>query len=171
MSRYKEKASPTMDLDRYVPALLNFISNRLTTSGSDTYRRKFGLGIMEFRIMAMLSIEPDISGARIAEVIHLDGAAVSRTLQALKERGLVRIDQGQGRSRLAALTGKGRKLYGQAWLIGQERERRLVAGFSEEELDTLTGYLRRLLAATADVAKLSEKSGTDGKPSRKSTTK
>ena len=133
-----EKTLPThegavMDLNRYVPALLIFIANRLTNSGSALYRRQLKLGMMDFRVLAMLSIEPGASGARIAEVIGLDKAAVSRTLASLESRTLVRSKNGIGRARQLTLTKSGSVLYQRAWLLAQERERRLITTFSASE--------------------------------------
>jgi DNA-binding MarR family transcriptional regulator len=149
-----------MDLDRFVPALLTFIANRLTNSGSATYRRRFGIGMMDFRILAMLSIESGISGARIVEVIDLDKAAVSRTLASLEKRGLVSVAPGVGRARILRLTAEGRKIYDAAWQVALERENRLLSGLSEEERELLIKLLLRLLAATPHVAELVESQTT-----------
>jgi DNA-binding MarR family transcriptional regulator len=136
--------------------LLLFISNRLTNSGSATYRRRFGIGMMDFRIMAMLSLEPGASGARIAEVIALDKAAVSRTLKSLERRGFVTAKPGLGRARVLTLTAEGRAVYKKMWTIAQERERRLLINLSPKEQEVLRDLLRRLLAAASFVGELAQ---------------
>lgn len=143
-----------MDLDRFAPALLTFVANRLSSTGSATYRRRFDIGMMDFRILAMLSVESDISGARIAEVIDLDKAAVSRTLQSLKRRRFVSIAQGPGRIKTAALTPLGRELYERAYVVSRERERLILAGFSKAEHEVLIDFMRRMLANTPRLTEL-----------------
>jgi DNA-binding MarR family transcriptional regulator len=149
-----------MDLDRYVPALLNFISNRLTSSGSATYRRRFGLGYMDYRLLAMLSIEPGVSGTRAAEVIHLDLAAVSRTLNSLEGRGLVTAVAGYGRTRCWTLTAEGERIYAAAWEVGRERERRLLADLTAEEQETFRELLVRVRQASRDLDSLATQGPT-----------
>lgn len=141
-------AQPAMDLGRFVPALLTFVANRLTNSASVTYRRRFGIGVLDFRVMAMLVIEPGVSGARIAEVIGLDKAAVSRTLKSLQSRGFVSAKAGRGRARVLTLTAAGRRVYDKAWKVAQERERILLSAMSAREQEVFRDLLRRALTAT-----------------------
>jgi DNA-binding MarR family transcriptional regulator len=150
----------TMDLDTFVPALLTFVANRLTNSGSATYRKLFGVGMMDFRVLAMLSVEPGVSGARIARVIGLDQAAVSRTLRSLEDRGLVTATPAGGRSRATVMTAKGREVYDAAWEVAKRREALLLEGLSEEEQALLRTLLRRLLLATPRLTDLGEQ-GSD----------
>ena len=149
-----KKPSEQIDLERFVPALLTFISNRVTNSASATYRRRFDIGVLDFRVMVMLSIEPGASGARIAEVIDLDKAAVSRTLNSLHRRGLISAAPGHGRARILALTAAGEATYGKVRQVAMERERLLLADLSAEDRETLRGLLRRLLAATPRLTEL-----------------
>ena len=72
-----------LDLERYVPALLVFLANKLTSGASTILRRHFGVGTTEWRIMAMLAVEPWIAAGRVCKVIGFDKAAVSRTLVCL----------------------------------------------------------------------------------------
>ena len=39
----------TLDLERYVPALITFIANKLTHGSSSLYRKHFGVGVIEWR--------------------------------------------------------------------------------------------------------------------------
>ena len=45
-------------LDSYTPAYLTFLANKLYGGASAIYRRRFGVGIVEWRIMSLLAIEP-----------------------------------------------------------------------------------------------------------------
>jgi len=144
----KGKASRKLDLQRSVVVLLNFLSNRLTASGSAIYRAKFGLSIMEFRLLVMLASEPDIPPARICEVMGLDMGAVSRGLRALQERKLVlnRSDARHPSYRLWSLTVAGARLQDEAVLVALERDSILLEDIAEQERDLLISILRRMLA-------------------------
>src|SRR3954453_1010350 len=94
------QARETLDLDRYVPALITFIANKLSRSATVLYQKRFAVNVTEWRILALLAIEPDISAARIFQVIGFDKGPVSRTLATMEQRGLVAIkaDREDGRT-------------------------------------------------------------------------
>src|SRR5690349_11808507 len=81
----------TLDLDRYVPAFITFIANKLSNSATAFYQRNFGVNVTEWRIMSLLAIEPGIPASRICSVIGFDKGPVSRTLALMKSRGLIAI--------------------------------------------------------------------------------
>ena len=85
------RAEQVLDLDRYVPALITFIANKLSRSATVVYQKRFGVNVTEWRIMSLLAIEPAISAARICSVIGFDKGPVSRTLAVMEKRGLVSI--------------------------------------------------------------------------------
>ena len=142
-----------LDLTSYVPALLTFVSNKLTRSGSALYRRHFGVGITEWRILAMLAVEPSIPATRICQVIGFDKGPVSRSLAFMEGRGLVTIrpDEADTRRRLATLTPAGRALHDRIIVVALERERRLLSCLTAEQRSTLVEVLNLLHDNLADV--------------------
>src|ERR1700681_2352438 len=80
-----------LDLERYVPALITFIANKLSRSATVLYQKRFGVNVTEWRILVLLAIEPGIPASRICHVIGFDKGPVSRTLSIMRERGLVAI--------------------------------------------------------------------------------
>jgi DNA-binding MarR family transcriptional regulator len=144
---------PVLDLTRYVPALLTFVSNKLSRSGSALYRRHFGVGIIEWRILAMLAVEPSIPATRICQVIGLDKGPVSRSLALMGRRGLVavRADEADTRRRLATLTPAGRALHDRIIVVALERERRLLSCLTDEQRTVLIEVLNLLHDNLADV--------------------
>lgn len=142
----EEAAGPVLDLRAYVPALLTFLANKLTRSGSALYRREFGVGITEWRIMAMLAVEPWISAQRICQVIGFDKAPVSRSLAALDRLGLLefRAEGGDARRRRIALSPAGRALHDRIIQVALERERRLLSVLTPEQRGALVEALNLL---------------------------
>ena len=103
------RTGEVLDLDRYVPALITFIANKLSRSATTLYQKRFGVNVTEWRILALLAIEPIISAARICHVIGFDKGPVSRNLAVMEERGLVTIkaDPRDGRTHAISMTPKG----------------------------------------------------------------
>lgn len=137
---------PTLDLDRYVPAFVTFIANKLSNSATAFYQRQFGVNVTEWRIMSLLAIEPGIPASRICHVIGFDKGPVSRTLAGLEKRGLVsiRTDPNDGRTHSISLTPKGRTTHDKVIVAALERERRLLSCLSKDEREVLIDLLRRL---------------------------
>src|SRR5258708_11657005 len=104
-----------LDLERYVPAFITFIANKLSRSATAFYQSRFGVNVTEWRIMSLLAIEPGITASRICYVIGFDKGPVSRTLALMPKTGLIVIktDPRDGRSHSTSLTPKGRKVHDQ----------------------------------------------------------
>jgi DNA-binding MarR family transcriptional regulator len=141
-----------LNLDNYVPAYLTYLAGKISSSASATYRPKFGVGITDWRIMALLATEPWISAGRVCDVIGLDKAAVSRSVQGMKSNGIVdvqRTDDDQSRQ-LIALTRKGLNLHDRIVKLSLEREGQLLKGFSAAERKLLINFLSRMHTQVVD---------------------
>lgn len=137
-----------LNLDRYVPALLTFLTNKMSSGASACYRKHFGIGIVEWRLLAMLAVEDNISANRMAQVIGLDKSAISRALQAMERDGHVstQVDGKDARRYTVSLTPGGRALHDRVLVTALERERLLLGDLSETEIETLIGFLQRMTA-------------------------
>ena len=137
---------PTLDLNRYVPAFITFIANKLSNSATAHYQRNFGVSVTEWRIMSLLAIEPGIPASRICYVIGFDKGPVSRNLSMLQKRGLVaiRTSPDDGRTHAISLTVRGRAIHDKVIVAALERERRLMSCLKKDEREVLIDLLRRL---------------------------
>jgi DNA-binding MarR family transcriptional regulator len=142
------KAGQTLDLERYVPAFVTFIANKLSRSATVFYQNRFGINVTEWRIMSLLAIEPGIAASRICQVIGFDKGPVSRTLTTMQNRGLIAIktDPRDSRSHSISLTSKGRAIHDEAIVEALERERQLLACLRKDEREVLIDLLRRVHA-------------------------
>ena len=141
-----------LNLDNYVPAYLTYLAGKISSSASATYRPKFGVGITDWRIMALLATEPWISAGRVCDVIGLDKAAVSRSVRGMKSKRIVeirQIDEEQSRH-LVALTRIGLKLHDSIVKLSLAREQQLLRNFSMAERKILLNFLSRMHAQVID---------------------
>lgn len=140
------RTGQTLDLERYVPAFVTFIANKLSRSATAFYQKRFGVNVTEWRIMSLLAIEPGITASRICHVIGFDKGPVSRTLTIMQNRDLITIktDPRDGRSHSISLTPKGWKTHDAVIIAALERERRLLACLRKDEREVLIDLLRRI---------------------------
>ena len=140
-----------LNLDSYVPAYLTYLAGKISNSASATYRPHFGIGITDWRIMALLATEPWISAGRVCDVIGLDKGAVSRSMRGMKAAGIVDLQRGGEQVRqVIALTRKGLALHDRIVKLSLARERQLLKGFSAAERKLLINFLSRMHGQVVD---------------------
>ena len=140
------ESASVVDLERYVPAFLTWIANKLSRGASQHYLAAFDVGIEVWRCLVLLAIENAISAQQVSRVIGMDKASVSRCFKSMQADGLITLglDAADGRVRIATLTKKGRALHDRIIGIALERERAFLSVLSSAEQETLIGLLKRL---------------------------
>lgn len=136
----------TLNLERYIPSLITFLANKLSSGASSIYREQFGVGIVEWRLLALLAVENGISANRMCQVIGLDKGGVSRSLKFLEQEGYVSSspDSSDARRSLIFLTKEGKALHDKIFDIAIAREKMLLQDLSKKEVDVLIKLLNRL---------------------------
>lgn len=144
-----------IDLEIYIPALINILSTRLSSSASASYRALFGLSVLEWRILVLLAKKSGLSAQQVGSVVGQHKAPVSRAVRVLEGKSLVRVDFAEkGHRHELSITPEGMALYRASIPVALERERRLLEDFSEDEREQLRDFLKRLIARTPDVARV-----------------
>ena len=141
-----------LTLDRFLPYRLSVASNAVSTRISQSYRKRFGLKVPEWRLIAILAEHESMTPQEIGQAGELDKITVSRAAAALIERGLVAQCRNpeDGRSHFLSLTGDGRALYAEIAPVALAMEAELLAGFSVSEREALEALLRRIEAAALE---------------------
>ena len=136
-------------LDRFLPYRLSVASNAVSTRISNAYRKRFGLRIPEWRLIAILAEHPRLTPAMLGEHTQMDKIAVSRAATTLLERGLVSVDDNpaDGRSHYLSLSDDGHALYAEIAPVALATEAIMFAGFNASERAILEALLRRIEAA------------------------
>ena len=134
-----------LEPDRHASFLVVALANRLSASASRAYMRHFGVGVMEWRALALLAAGPGITANQIAQTSGIDKSSVSRAVQSLVRRGFVQAgeDKADNRRILLSLTPEGLKLHDRTIVAFLAREERLLNGFSEEERQAFFAFLKR----------------------------
>lgn len=142
-----EAARRVLHLERFAPYYLTVLSATLSAKASATYRAEFGVGVSDWRVIAILAQQPGASAARIVNVVALDKAAVSRSLAGLDSRGLVEATarKSDPRRKRWFLTDAGWDLHDALLNRTLEQEASLTQGITPEELDSCLSVLARML--------------------------
>jgi DNA-binding MarR family transcriptional regulator len=136
-------------LDRFLPYRLSVASNAVSARISSFYRKRFGLRIPEWRLIAILAEHPRLTPAMLGERTQMDKIAVSRAATVLIERGLISADGNPAdrRSHFLSLTDHGHALYAEIAPVALATEAAMFASVSADERATLEALLRRIEAA------------------------
>ncbi len=144
-----EKANDTLLLADFLPYRLSVLSNRISRSIADGYEERFQLTLPEWRVMAVLGEEPDLSAGQVADRTAMDKVAVSRAVSKLLEAGRIErhfANEDRRRSVLA-LSEDGNKIYHEVIPIALGYEAKLFEKFSETEKRQLDELLLKLSAS------------------------
>lgn len=134
------------ELDRFLPYRLSILSNRVSQTIASAYARRFGLGVTEWRVIAVLGRYPGLSANGVAARTAMDKVAVSRTVARLLERGLLQRDthDDDRRRSVLELSRDGYGIYDEVVPLALEYERRLLAPLDADEQAQLDRLLRKL---------------------------
>jgi len=137
----------TLDLERFLPYRLSVLSNRISGEIAALYQQRFGVGVTEWRVMAVLGRYPALSAVEVAERTAMDKVAVSRAVNALIERGLLlrEVASEDRRRSVLTLSRAGRKIYEQIVPLALAYERQLLARLGANDSKRLDSVLDLLL--------------------------
>jgi len=139
-------------LAQFLPYQLSVASNAVSDLIAERYRERFGLKILEWRVMAILGDtnagagDEGLTQRALTEAILTDKVAINRACKVLEGRGLIKRvpNASDGRSHLMVLTEQGRQIHSEVLPIALETERQLLTGFSATEQAQLRNMLERL---------------------------
>ncbi len=140
-------ATPKLELDRFLPYRLSILSNLVSSAIAGSYSERFGISIPEWRVMAVLAIEPDLSAAQVAERTAMDKVAVSRAVARLLARGSLerKIAPTDRRRSMLRLSADGERIYAEVVPIAQDHERVLLGVLAADDRLALERILTTLL--------------------------
>lgn len=141
-------AAHDFDLDRFLPYLVNVLASRLSTELAEVYEARFGISIPEWRVIAHLSQNHEVSVREVFRRVDMDKAKVSRAAARLEARGLItkRANSDDRRLVKLALTRKGRHLFDEIAPLALAYESDFLGRLGSREAATFRSLLAKLLA-------------------------
>lgn len=139
-------AGAELELERFLPYRLSVLSNRISDAIARIYAERYGLGVTEWRVIAVLGRYPGLSAGEVAQRTAMDKVAVSRAVARLVAAGRLRRERhGDDRRRsVLRLSAGGRRIHAAVAPLALAFESRLLAGMDAGERALLFGLLDRL---------------------------
>jgi DNA-binding MarR family transcriptional regulator len=150
----KSAEPDTIELERFLPYRLSVLSNVVSSAIADAYRRRFGLSIPEWRVIAVLSRHPGISAAEVADLTCMDAVAVSRAVSRLLQGGRLRrnVARNDRRRSVLSVSPAGAAVYREVAPLALQFERELLEGMNRAERATLDRAIATLTARARALA-------------------
>ncbi|MEM1196201.1 MAG: MarR family winged helix-turn-helix transcriptional regulator [Pseudomonadota bacterium] len=156
-----EAADGAGQLAQFLPYQLSVASNAVSALIAERYRKRFGLKIPEWRVMAVLGdangngVGKGLTQRALTEATLIDKVAINRACKALEDRGLIARapNEADGRSHIMVLTKEGQAIHREVLPLALATERELLDGFSKAEERRLRVMLERLRGQVDDLAK------------------
>ncbi|RPF72006.1 MarR family winged helix-turn-helix transcriptional regulator [Aurantiacibacter spongiae] len=144
---------PNTPLADFLPYQLSLASNAVSGRIALEYRNRWGLGIPEWRVMAVLGDCGALTQRDLTRRTLMDKVAVNRACKGLEERDLAHRtpNEQDGRSHLLDLTPAGRAMHDEIMPLALAMERQLFDGFSSDELDLFRSLLQRARQRSEDL--------------------
>jgi DNA-binding MarR family transcriptional regulator len=136
-----------LDLFRFVPFRLNRLAAEVSAALSGEYRKRYGLDIPEWRVLATLGFRNDACSAQyIAHCTRTHKSTISRAVTALMTRQLVeRLENEDDRREFRLrMTRKGKALYEQLIPRLLRKEREIMSCLSLQEQKDLARLLGKI---------------------------
>jgi DNA-binding MarR family transcriptional regulator len=142
----KKLTDGTLYLGDFLPYRLATLSNKISRAIADGYEERFQLSLAEWRVMAVLGGEPDLSASEVADRTAMDKVAVSRAVKKLLDTGRItrHFSAEDKRRSVLTLSGAGEDIYEQIVPIALGYEEKILEKFSEDEQEQLNGLLDKL---------------------------
>jgi DNA-binding MarR family transcriptional regulator len=135
-----------LQLSEFLPYQLSITSNAVSDLIARGYRRKFGLKIPEWRLMAVLGERGGATQRDLVSATAMDKVTVNRASKAMVDRGLIgrAPNEADGRSHHLMLTDTGRELYDQIVPLALSIEAELEQALGKEDARLLANILHKL---------------------------
>jgi DNA-binding MarR family transcriptional regulator len=135
-----------LELEHFLPYRLSVLSNRVSQEIARLYADRFALNVTEWRLLAVLGRDPDLSATELAERTAMDKVAVSRAVARLVADGrLIRTPDADDRRRTRLrLSAKGYRIYDVVAPLALAYQRKLLATLDAADRAMLDALLSRL---------------------------
>jgi DNA-binding MarR family transcriptional regulator len=131
--------------DDFLPHLIARLAYELNGDLVEKLRRE-GINVTRWRILAVLAMGDGITINEIIDRAMMQQSALSRALMSMEAEQYVRrvLRRDDARYVQVFLTDKGRALFNSLDIVVRRRQRRLLKGFSGEDVSAVFAMIRRM---------------------------
>lgn len=142
------KPPDRIELERFLPYRLSVLTNVVSGSIAGAYQRRFGLGIPEWRVIAVLARKQGLSAAEVAAFTRMDAVAVSRAVTRLVRAGRLRrtVARDDRRRSVLRLSPAGQAVYRRIAPLALDYERKLLDCLDARQVAALDSIVGKLTA-------------------------
>ena len=133
-------------LETFLPYRLSVAAKQVSLQFSENYCEQFNISVNEWRVLAVVGQQSELSAEEVSERTAMEKVAVSRAVSKLLDKSILKRQfavEDRRRSQLS-LSEKGTDIYQQIVPIALQFEQRLLASFSKEEADIFKELLTRI---------------------------
>lgn len=148
------QATESLDLARFLPYRLSVIANLVSRQLATLCAERFGIGIAEWRVIAVLGQHDDVTADFVCGRTAMDRVTISRAVTRLREKRYIRrrAAPSDRRCSMLSLSAAGRRIYERLVPLARRYERALTAGLSAGQRADLERTLDALAAAVETIS-------------------
>ncbi len=137
-----------LKLKEFLPYRLSVLSNRVSDGISSRYADQFNLTVAEWRTLAILGEQPEISASEVVQRTAMDKVAISRAVKSLLAAARIErhFSADDKRRSVLALSAVGMEIYSQIVPMALAYENELLNKLDQEERTFLNHILDKLTA-------------------------
>ena len=145
--------APQLTLSEFIPYCLSVVSNEISNKIALSYQTQFGIDLHQWRVMAVLGEESNISAQEVSARTAMDKVAVSRAVKKLIHSNMVsrEFDVNDKRRSILSLTSDGQTIYQQIVPLAKTYESNLLQQLSDDEIAELVKLLNKLRKANENL--------------------
>lgn len=138
-----------LPVEQFLTYRLHALHSALNRQAIEILGRVSGLGLPEWRVVALLGTGATLTARKIGQTSAIDKGLLSRTLAALEQRGLIVTARDARDRRLVkvTLTAKGQATYDKTIPHMQARQRALMKALNKSEQTAVFAIFDKLLSA------------------------
>ncbi len=127
-------------------------TTRAITQLYDEALRPSGLRCTQFSLLvAAMMLEP-VTVTHLAEIVVMDRTTLARNIVPLEKEGLIKVTPGDDqRTRIVALTLRGKEVLSEAFPLWEKAQSRVVRGLGEERWNALKANLKEAVTLANEV--------------------
>ena len=135
-----------LQLLKFVPFRLNRLAAEVSTKLAEVYSDRFGIDIVEWRILITLAAHESCSAQFIVNCTRTHKSRISRGVSRMLDLKLVARNESKGdrRETLLRLTAKGKALHQKLVPVVLEQERKMMECLDESEFEAFTHAMDKL---------------------------